>query len=89
MLAGSPTADGKVNGTNGHLSAEENARWVERVGWAPRFGAGSFPDDEEDDGAQDHQTWVETRLDDKFFGGQSRTYTAKRKTPRAFEERPS
>lgn len=49
------------------MSAEENDRWVERVGWAPRFGTGSFPDD--DDDVQDHQTWVETRLDDKFFGG--------------------
>lgn len=61
--------NGTSEGTNGHISAEENARWVQRVGWAPRFGTGAFPEDDDDDDIQDQQTWVETRLDDKFFGG--------------------
>lgn len=45
----------------------------ERVGWAPRFY------DQEKDGAindndetlLDHQTWLETKVDDKFYGGAS------------------
>ncbi|KAI1005415.1 Uncharacterized protein K3495_g2798 [Podosphaera aphanis] len=46
---------------------EEDARWIERAGWAPRFGN---PSTASIDGEAliDHQTWVEGRLDDKFFG---------------------
>ncbi|KAI9814697.1 MAG: hypothetical protein M1832_005696 [Thelocarpon impressellum] len=61
------STNGHLPGAKGHLSEEENARWEERVGWAPRFGTGSIKDEEIEDG-RDHQTWVETRLEDKFFG---------------------
>ncbi len=40
---------------------------MERTGWAPRFGPGSFADSEGTT-LLDHQTWVESKLDDKFFG---------------------
>ncbi|KAI5298954.1 hypothetical protein KEM55_002739 [Ascosphaera atra] len=42
----------------------------ERTGWAPRF-----LDEDKDDGMNndetllDHQTWLEQRVDDRFFGG--------------------
>ncbi|PGH12434.1 hypothetical protein AJ79_04270 [Helicocarpus griseus UAMH5409] len=52
--------------TNGEL--DEAARWDRnRTGWAPRF---HVPEDDMDEGETllDHQTFVETKLDDKFFG---------------------
>ncbi|KKY24469.1 putative membrane bound c2 domain protein [Phaeomoniella chlamydospora] len=55
--------EGKANGV-----VDEDQRWArDRVGWAPRFGNG---DAEDDDGATllDHQTFLEGKLDDKFFG---------------------
>lgn len=39
---------------------------MERFGWAPRFGNGENFDHE--GSLLDHQTWVEGKLDDKFFG---------------------
>ncbi|KAF2124600.1 tricalbin [Dothidotthia symphoricarpi CBS 119687] len=61
---GSPTA-GKANGHVVEL--DEQARW-ERVGWAPQFGMpGSFEDKDEST-LLDHQTWLEERIDDKFYG---------------------
>lgn len=61
----SPTASTKANG---HATgSDEDAKW-ERVGWAPRFGmpGSEFPDDE--GSLLDHQTWLEGRIEDKFFG---------------------
>ena len=62
-----------TNGThtkeNGHLSQEDNNRWVERTGWAPRFGQGSITEAEANESLLDHMTFVESKLDDKFFGG--------------------
>lgn len=54
-------------------SAEErdtdDPRWaLNRTGWAPRFGGG----DSQNNGGPtllDHQTWVEGKLEDKWFGG--------------------
>ncbi|KAI9672365.1 MAG: hypothetical protein M1817_003387 [Caeruleum heppii] len=65
----SPTSSTAAGGekVNGHLSRDENARWVERVGWAPRFGNGG-DDDAEGETLMDHQTWVESKLEDKFYG---------------------
>lgn len=58
-----------TNGTNGHIDPEDNDRWVERTGWAPRFGNGPIDPVTEGDSIADHQTWMEANLDDKFFGG--------------------
>jgi Ca2+-dependent lipid-binding protein len=45
---------------------DDPSRWS-RVGWAPRFGNG---EDEDDDTTMlDHQTFLEGKLDDKWFGG--------------------
>jgi Ca2+-dependent lipid-binding protein len=61
-----PTANGKANGHAAEL--DEDARW-ERVGWAPRFGMpGSEDTDVDDSSLLDHQTWLEGRLADKFYG---------------------
>ena len=63
--------DGKplTNGVNGQMHKDENAEWVEKAGWAPRFGNGLPPGTVEEVSLADHQTWVEGKLDDKFFGG--------------------
>lgn len=63
--------DGKplANGANGHIDEDENEQWIEKSGWAPRFGNGDTSSSGEDVGYSDHQTWVEGKLDEKFFGG--------------------
>ena len=48
------------------MDADENKRWVERAGWAPRFGNGETGPTES---FADHQTWIEGKLDDRFYGG--------------------
>lgn len=58
-----------ANGTAGHLEPEDYERWVERTGWAPRFGNGDSSESMEGESLMDHQTWIEGKLDDKFFGG--------------------
>lgn len=58
-----------TNGVNGSIEVDENERWIERTGWAPRFGNGAESIDGEPSLA-DHQTWVEGKLADKFFGGE-------------------
>jgi hypothetical protein len=62
-----PTENGDK--ANGHApELDEDARW-ERVGWAPRFGMPGSEDKEQDDGTMlDHQTWLEGRIEDKFYG---------------------
>lgn len=61
-------ADGKplTNGAARALDVDEQSRWVERTGWAPRFGNG---EPVEAESFADHQTWIESKLDDKFYGG--------------------
>ncbi|KAI9784218.1 MAG: hypothetical protein M1816_001040 [Peltula sp. TS41687] len=52
---------------NGEIKAEDdNDRW-EQTGWAPQFGFG-ITKDTDGETALDHQTWLEGRLDDKYFG---------------------
>lgn len=43
-----------------------------QTGWAPQFG---WPTDSimEGESLLDHQTWLEGKIPDKFYGGQSRT----------------
>ncbi|KAH6671447.1 C2 domain-containing protein [Halenospora varia] len=57
----------QANGVVG-LEADDYERWVERSGWAPRFGNGDSGDSVDYENPADHQTWVEGKLDDKFFG---------------------
>jgi hypothetical protein len=60
-----------TGGVNGHIDADENERWIERAGWAPRFGNGASDDESmEGESFAYHQTWIEGQLDDKFFGGE-------------------
>lgn len=48
---------------------EDDSNW-EKVGWAPRFGTGETAEDKkEESNLLDHQTILEGKLDDKFFGG--------------------
>lgn len=59
------------NGVSGQfIDDDDNERWVERTGWAPRFGNGTSGDSIQEESLADHQTWVEGKLDDKFFGGE-------------------
>lgn len=70
VVAPSPVVkdkDGKAV-TNGALTHDEQDRWVERTGWAPRFGNGD-PKDDEGPTLLDHETWLESKIEDKFFGG--------------------
>ncbi|KAH8719146.1 hypothetical protein GQ44DRAFT_742030 [Phaeosphaeriaceae sp. PMI808] len=55
--------------TNGHAPEfDQDARW-DRVGWAPRFGMPGSEEPDYDDGTMlDHQTWLEGRIEDKFYG---------------------
>ena len=71
LAASSVTDDGKTVGPNGHVPEDENAHWVERTGWAPRFGQGSITELEGTESMLDHQTFLEGKLDNKFFGGKS------------------
>ena len=59
-----------TNGANGHIDKEDSERWIERTGWAPRFGNGASSESIEGESLADHQTWVEGKLEDKFFGGE-------------------
>jgi hypothetical protein len=63
--------DGKplTDGANGRIDKEDSERWLERTGWAPRFGNGSSGDSIAGESLMDHQTWLEGRLEDKFYGG--------------------
>lgn len=71
-----PSAGGAISSekgaaiTNGDISADEKSQWVEKVGWAPRFGQGSITEAEATESLLDHQTFLESKLDDKFYGGQ-------------------
>ncbi|OCK83371.1 tricalbin [Lepidopterella palustris CBS 459.81] len=65
-----PTSTSKEATANGHLPEDDEDRW-DRVGWAPRFGqlgAGEEEEEEEEGNMLDHQTWLEGKLQDKFFG---------------------
>ncbi len=63
--ANAPTAG--AQGANG-APPEEKEEWS-KVGWAPRFGSGETEEDKEAGNLLDHQTLLESKLDDKFFGG--------------------
>ena len=63
--------DGKQTKANGGISPDEDAQWVEKVGWAPRFGQGKLTEAEAEESLLDHQTFLESKLDDKFYGGES------------------
>ena len=62
-------ADGKPKSANGVLPEQE--RWArDRVGWEPRFGTGETAEEKEDTrNLLDHQTFLEGKLDEKFYGG--------------------
>lgn len=66
-LAAPASPTGTTGEANGHLPEQDDeARWA-RVGGPPSFYVpGSF--DEKEDSMLDHQTWLEGKVDDKFFG---------------------
>lgn len=41
----------------------------DRTGWAPRFEIVKTEEEENEGTLLDHQTFLESKLDDKFFGG--------------------
>jgi hypothetical protein len=68
-IAPTKDADGKPTSANGVLPEQE--RWArDRVGWEPRFGTGETAEEKEDTrNLLDHQTFLEGKLDEKFYGG--------------------
>ncbi|KAK5938244.1 Tricalbin-2 [Knufia obscura] len=65
VVAGSTTGDQQEQ-MNGFHPEEDN--W-KKTGWAPRFGSGETEEDKQDDALiSDHQTFLEGKLDDKFYG---------------------
>lgn len=74
QLAVTPTtpANGEANGAPAEMT--DDLRYHrDRTGWAPRFEI-QKPDDEEEGTLLDHQDFLESKLDDKFFGGRSAGY---------------
>ena len=65
----SPALDGESKVPNGHIHQDESDRFIAKTGWAPRFGQGSITSEEAQESLLDHQTLLESKLDDKFFGG--------------------
>ncbi|KAK4985108.1 Tricalbin-2 [Elasticomyces elasticus] len=61
-----------------NAAADKEEEWG-KVGWAPRFG--NPGDHDEEPTMLDHQTLLESKLDDKFFGGQTSRVTARRANP--------
>ncbi|KAL5334880.1 C2 domain-containing protein [Aspergillus crustosus] len=48
---------------------DDNARWArDRTGWAPRFVHEETQEEKDETTLLDHQTFLEGKLDDKFFG---------------------
>ncbi|KAK7528268.1 uncharacterized protein IWZ02DRAFT_4294 [Phyllosticta citriasiana] len=67
VAAEPPTPTTDKAETNGHAPEEDDEKRWERVGWAPQFGMPGG--DVEDEGTLlDHQTWIEGKLDEKFYG---------------------
>jgi hypothetical protein len=62
-------ADGRPTSANGVPLEKE--RWArDRVGWEPRFGTGETAEEKDDTRTLlDHQTFLEGKLDEKFYGG--------------------
>ncbi|MCJ1309428.1 hypothetical protein MMC25_003087 [Agyrium rufum] len=54
---------GKANGR----APNDKGEW-DKVGWAPRFGPGSINEEDANASLLDHATYLESKLDDKFFG---------------------
>lgn len=70
-----PPTNGTTNGTTNSVTTapantapkKEETTW-EQCGWEPRFG--SLNDALDFDGHKDdHQTWIEANVDEKFYGG--------------------
>lgn len=49
------------------MNRDDAARYA-KTGWAPRFGQGDLTEEEAGESLLDHQTALESKLDDKFFG---------------------
>ena len=61
-----PDSAHSTTATNGIAPEEE--RW-KKAGWAPRFGSGETAEEKEDNRTLlDHQTFLESKLDEKFYG---------------------
>jgi Ca2+-dependent lipid-binding protein len=58
--------DEKITGPGGWT--EEDEKYWKMAGWAPRFGDGVPADLDMNTNLLDHKTWLDERLQDKFFG---------------------
>ncbi|KIW11680.1 hypothetical protein PV08_10982 [Exophiala spinifera] len=62
-VAAGQKADTATNGA----PPEQQEDWS-KVGWAPRFGSGETEEDKDTGNLLDHQTLLESKLDDRFYG---------------------
>ena len=60
--------DGSTTKANGAVHQDDAARWA-KTGWAPKFGQYDVTEAEAEESLLDHTTFLEGKLDDKFFGG--------------------
>lgn len=60
-------AGGKAGPATNGVPPEPEEDWS-KLGWAPRFGSGETEEDKEGN-LLDHQTLLESKLDDRFYGG--------------------
>lgn len=63
--------NGKSIMPDDQLNQDDAERFIEKTGWAPRFGQGSITTEEAEESLLDHTTLLESKLNDKFFGGTS------------------
>ena len=63
-----PPADGTAKTANGVIHSDDAARWL-KTGWAPKFGQHDLTAEEAEESLLDHSTFLEGKLEDKFFGG--------------------
>lgn len=59
---------GSAGKPNGLMNRDEKETFEQKTGWAPRFGNGNLTEEEANVSLLDHQTFVESKLDEKFFG---------------------
>lgn len=63
----------KANETPAETKADamdEDLRWArDRTGWAPQFEKPMTEEEKAEGTLLDHQDFLESKLDDKFFGG--------------------
>ena len=59
---------GHGGNANGVIDKDEKEAFEKKTGWAPRFGYGDLTAEEADVSLLDHQTFLESKLDENLYG---------------------